>query len=113
MSESKTKTCTTCKKEKKLLCFVGNRGQETKMCGSCRDISKKSREKNICEHNKRKSRCKECKGGSICEHNRDKYKCKECKGNGICEHNRRREYCKDCGGSAICEHKTIRSRWRE
>ena len=32
-----------------------------------------------CEHNKRKSRCKECGGSSICEHNRRRSQCKECK----------------------------------
>jgi hypothetical protein len=58
----------------------------------------------ICEHNRIRSSCKECGGGSICEHNRQKSQCKECGGSGICEHNRRKNECKECGGSGICEH---------
>ena len=57
-----------------------------------------------CEHNRRKSRCKECKGSGICEHNRQKEHCKECKGISICKHNRRKNECKECKGSSICEH---------
>jgi hypothetical protein len=63
----------------------------------------------ICEHNKRRSNCKECKGGSICEHNRQRSTCIDCSGSQICEHNRRRSQCKPCGGKSICEHNTIRS----
>ena len=33
----------------------------------------------ICKHNRRKSTCKECRGGSICPHNRRKSDCKQCK----------------------------------
>jgi len=75
-----------------------------------------------CQHNKLKSRCVECNGGSICqhlkvkiycklcggkaicEHDRIKYSCKECKGSAICEHNKRKRLCKDCNGSGICLH---------
>ena len=49
-----------------------------KMCNECLDKAKINREKNKCEHNRVKSRCKECKGASICEHNRLKSQCKEC-----------------------------------
>ena len=31
-----------------------------------------------CEHNRVRSQCKECGGGSICEHNRRRSKCKDC-----------------------------------
>ena len=58
----------------------------------------------VCQHNKRKSECKECKGSQICEHNRIRIKCKECNGSQICEHDRLRRYCKECHGSGICEH---------
>jgi hypothetical protein len=57
-----------------------------------------------CEHNKKRSTCKDCKGGSICEHDREKYHCKECKGGGICEHDREKYHCKECKGGGICEH---------
>ena len=33
----------------------------------------------ICVHNKRRTRCKDCPGGSVCEHGRIRYSCKECK----------------------------------
>jgi hypothetical protein len=58
--------------------------------------------KTYCEHNKRKSQCVICKGGSICKHNRNKYHCKECKGSGICKHNKNKHYCKECN-NFICE----------
>lgn len=32
----------------------------------------------FCEHNKQRSRCKECGGGSICEHGKRRSQCKEC-----------------------------------
>ena len=32
----------------------------------------------LCEHNRRRSRCKACGGASICEHNRVRSNCKDC-----------------------------------
>jgi len=84
-----------------------------KMCNECLDKAKINREKNKCEHNRVKSRCKECKGASICEHNRVKSSCKECGGASICEHNRRKSQCKECGGSSICEHNRVKSSCKE
>ena len=55
----------------------------------------------ICEHNKRKSRCIECGGGSICEHKKIRSMCIECGGGSICEHNKRRTECIECGGLPI------------
>ena len=49
-----------------------------------------------CEHDKRRSRCKECGGSSICEHGRRRSQCKECGGASICEHDRIRSQCKEC-----------------
>ena len=40
---------------------------------------------------------------SKCEHNRRKSSCKDCGGASICEHNRRKSRCKDCGGSSLCK----------
>lgn len=51
-----------------------------------------------CEHNKRKSRCKECGGSELCEHNNQKYQCKKCGGSQICEHNIQKSGCKRCKG---------------
>ena len=67
----------------------------------------------ICEHNKRKSQCKKCGGSGICEHNKRKSQCKKCGGSGICEHNKRKSQCKECGGSAICEHNTQKSQCKK
>ena len=53
----------------------------------------------ICEHGRRRSKCKECGGASICEHGRGAHECKECGGASICEHGRQRSQCKECGGS--------------
>jgi len=62
-----------------------------------------ARNKN-CEHNKRRTRCRDCHGGSFCEHNKRRYRCKKCGGSSICEHNKERSKCKECGGREICEH---------
>jgi hypothetical protein len=45
----------------------------------------------------------------ICEHQRLRTQCKECGGGSICEHQKRRSICKECGGSKLCEHKRLRS----
>ena len=50
----------------------------------------------ICEHQRRRSRCKDCGGPAICEHQRQRSGCKDCGGSGICEHQRIRSKCKDC-----------------
>ena len=58
----------------------------------------------VCEHKKQKIYCKDCGGTAICEHNKVKYSCKECKGSAICEHNKRKRLCIDCKGSGTCIH---------
>lgn len=75
-----------------------------KSCEKCRTRDKNHRDKNKCEHNKRRRYCKDCGGSQICEHNRQRSACKDCGGSQICEHDRQRSYCIDCGGSRICEH---------
>ena len=67
----------------------------------------------ICEHGRRRCRCKECGGSEICEHGRNRRFCKQCGGSGICEHGKRRERCKECGGSQICEHGKRRDACKE
>jgi hypothetical protein len=67
----------------------------------------------FCEHNRRKSSCKECGGSSICEHNKIKSKCKECGGSSICVHNKQKTFCKECCGSSICEHNRQKSKCKE
>ena len=73
----------------------------------------KKYERKTCEHDKRRARCKECKGVSICKHDILRFNCKVCKGSSICIHNNYRSYCKECKGSSICEHNRIRSRCKE
>ncbi len=68
---------------------------------------------NKCEHGRRKSTCKECKGSSICEHDRIRSTCKNCKGGSVCEHGRRRSACSDCKGGSRCEHDRIKSVCKE
>ena len=61
-----------------------------------------------------RSRCTDCGGSSICEHERVRSKCKECGcSSGYCEHGRERRRCKDCGGGGICEHGQRRTRCTE
>ena len=48
------------------------------------------------------------KAPALCEHQRRRSQCKDCGGSGLCEHQRRRSRCKDCGGSDICEHGRLR-----
>jgi len=84
-------------------CQHNRRRSQCKECGGSQ----------ICEHNRIRSTCKECGGSQICEHNRRRSECKECGGSQICEHNRRRSECKECGGSQICEHNRERSKCKE
>jgi len=67
----------------------------------------------ICEHNRIKSQCKECHGSRICEHNQYKSICKECRGGSICKHNRIKSQCKECRGGSICKHNRIKSQCKE
>ena len=67
-----------------------------------------NKEKNKCEHQRRKYQCKECNGSQICVHNKIKTRCKECGGNEFCEHGKRKTICKECGGVSICEHNRVR-----
>uniref|UniRef100_A0A0G4HQ02 Uncharacterized protein n=1 Tax=Chromera velia CCMP2878 TaxID=1169474 RepID=A0A0G4HQ02_9ALVE len=67
-------------------------------------VSAKSAEGRASEHNRQRSKCKDCGGKSICGHGRIRRQCKECGGKGICEHNRQRSKCKECGGKSICVH---------
>jgi hypothetical protein len=59
--------------------------------------------KKKCPHNREKSKCVHCGGGSICEHRKQRAQCKDCGGTSICEHNRRRSECRDCGGALRSE----------
>ena len=85
------------------MCEHDHRRSQCKECGGS----------GICEHGRERCYCKECGGASICEHGRERSTCKECGGSGICEHGRIRNTCKECGGSSICEHGRRRDRCKE
>ena len=94
-------TCIICKANRiKLLCEHQRRRTQCKECGG----------NQICEHQRRRTQCKECGGSSICEHYRQRSTCKECGGSQVCEHQRLRSICKECGGNSICEHQKERSK---
>ena len=60
-----------------------------------------------CPHQRRKSTCKECGGGTLlCPHQRlnRKDRCKECGGGkGLCPHQRQKSKCKECAPSGPAE----------
>lgn len=103
--------CSNCKRyfEPKLK----SSGLPYKTCDFCKIKDKKARQNYKCEHNHRKSDCKECGGVSICEHKRLRHTCKECRGNSICEHNRMKETCKECGGNRRCQHNRMKQTCKE
>jgi len=104
--DSKNLYCGTCKKDgmkDKRHCEHDRRRSHCKECGGA----------SICEHGRRRSQCKECGGASICEHDRQRSQCKECGGASICEHDRQKSTCKECGGASICEHNRKRSQCKE
>ena len=83
--------------------------EHNRIKSTCKDCKGGS----ICEHNSIKSSCKDCKGGSICEHNRIKSTCKECEGSIFCIHNKRKSRCEDCNGSELCEHNRFKNQCKE
>tara|TARA_R110000772_G_C13144373_1_gene424330 strand:+ start:121 stop:756 length:636 start_codon:yes stop_codon:yes gene_type:complete len=100
------KKCNRCKVNLLLTKFNKKRDDTyCKICIECNEKNRIKRQKNKCEHNRQKCRCKECKGFSICEHNKQKHRCKECKGITICEHNKIKQRCIECNGISLCEHK--------
>jgi len=107
MEETKSK-CPRCRCWRNNEDFIKN-NKVLKTCENCRENSKKSNEKNKCEHGRRRNECLECGGASICEHKRIRSSCIECDGSQVCEHKRIRSKCIECGGASICEHKRQRS----
>lgn len=110
MATIERKKCNRCKVNMTLDKFKKKRDDSyQKLCIECNEKNVKNTNKNKCEHNREKTKCKDCGGSSICQHNREKSKCKDCGGSSICKHNRRRSDCKDCRGSQICEHNKRRT----
>jgi len=89
--EVEKKRCGRCKVMLPLKSYDIKRDDEYyKHCKECIIYGKKNREKNKCEHN------------------RVKYRCKDCGGNGICEHGERTTRCLICGGCEKCIHQVIK-----
>jgi len=64
------KKCTCCKKEKTMDNFRYKRnGNLNNTCNNCRDINKKSHNKNKCSHGSRKHECKDCNIKGCLRHN--------------------------------------------
>ena len=112
-----TTLCQSCEKEfykkgKHWYCLCDKR---TERCSNpeCKAIGLRLGLKvgvSICEHNRQRSTCKQCKGGEVCTHNKRRSICVQCNGSQICEHNRQRSVCKLCKGGSICTHNKRRSR---
>ena len=102
--------CNRCKMNLTLDKF--NKKRDDTYMKQCIECNEKVAKYKKCEHNKIKSKCKDCGGSELCEHNKRKYTCKDCGGSGVCEHNKLKRVCKDCGGSSICEHDKQRSNCR-
>ena len=63
-----------------------------------------------CEHDKRKSRCRECGGSEVCKHNKRKSQCYECNGSELCRHKKIKYNCKECDyGVTYCKHEKQKS----
>ena len=105
---------------------VGRDGRTRKSCVAClakrKAATRCPHDKNkyscltcglvLCEHHKRRTKCRVCSPQCYCEHDCQKTHCKECvgaRGSQICEHGRQRAQCKPCGGSQICPHGCFRS----
>jgi len=106
--------CTNPKIPRGKYCETHRSHKETKCLHDKRkSICKECRGGGICDHGKRRTICKQCRGGGICEHGKRRTICKECGGGSICEHNRIKSVCKECGGSSICEHQRHKSGCKE
>jgi hypothetical protein len=99
-----TKANSVCKKCGGMLCEHSKRKSRCKQCGG----------NQICVHKLVKQNCKICGGSCYCEHKNVKSRCFECKGSQICPHNKVKQICKDCGGSAYCsEHNKVKQNCKE
>ena len=72
-------------------------------------LNSKYEDYGVCQHNKNRAYCKECKGSAICPHNKQKAFCKDCNGSALCTHNIQKAYCKVCRGSAVCPHNKFKA----
>jgi hypothetical protein len=70
--------CSKCRCYRSEASFYNEKGRRLKTCQTCRDRDRVIRERNKCEHDRKRSSCKDCNGVSICEHGRLRNQCKIC-----------------------------------
>ena len=117
------KACARCKASRKGINYcirMGHAPQSEHGDGDEEDLPDVGRVRNhegagahknrMCEHNRQRYYCMECRGAGSCPHKNRKDACQECAGVGTegtwwCEHNRRQYYCRECGGAGSCPHK--------
>ena len=103
MEKVESKKSAEKRKSKNARCEHNRRKTECKECGGSR----------ICVHKRLKRMCKDCGGSSLCVHERVKIQCIECGGSYICEHKRQKNHCKECGGSSFCKHGRQKSKCKK
>jgi hypothetical protein len=104
MSDNQRRTCSSCSVNLPVTEFnIMRTGNPTKTCKNCLNHQKQSRERNKCEHGKKKNICRDCGGVSFCIHNKRKTTCAICGGGSLCEHKRPKHQCGQCG-TGLCEH---------
>jgi hypothetical protein len=59
----------------------------------------RSTKRKLCEHGRRHTFCRECRGRSVCKHSKIRSQCRECGGSRFCEHRRVKYKCKECKGA--------------
>ena len=59
----------------------------------------RSTKRKLCEHGRRHTFCRECRGRSVCKHSKIRSQCRECGGSRFCEHRRVKYKCKECKGT--------------
>ncbi len=67
----------------------------------------------LCPHNRRKTLCPDCMGGSICTHGKQKSWCTLCGGNALCVHGKPKSRCAQCGGKGLCVHSRVRGKCKQ
>jgi len=109
-------TCVVCQEQRIALVHT-KRSMETQEDGSLESsnalfgdvsdldiVAKKKYIRKKCEHDKRKTDCKECSAGNFCIHNKTLRQCPICTPSCACEHSSRRNMCKICSPNILCPH---------
>ena len=121
MEQSNNRKCNYCKILLPQYKFSKNRKDLfNKSCDECRIKQKNTRDKNKCEHNKQRSRCKDCLGHSVCKDKCSRCKkpykpesdnlhtCYECRYYSDCPHGiRLKKDCKECKRATVSKNRPI------